>query len=456
MATRARSWWWMLAPWPAAFWAGCPDEAGTDALFDIEAAVSEAVPTVVDVRWEVDAEAPEDARIEFGPDDGYGMVAPVELDDGAPYEALLLGSPQSTDVHYRVVATVGGEELASDDRVVSTGTLPASLPELTVEVDGEGVDEGGFLVTSTFTEPGGAAIIDRQGRFVWWHSVFDEDAQISRARLSDDRSSMLYWTVNLRDPASDGVAQELVEVALDGTVLRRVSLDLGHHDFCTLPDGTVAYLEYDERPAPGTGEPVVGDRVVELAPDGTTTTIYSVWRDFEYEPGEPLPGQEWSHCNALDYLEEEDAYLVSSLGFDSLFLVDRADGELRWVLGGDETDFDGADDLFSHQHQFELLGDEVLVFDNGAPERHASRVVGLSLDTREMVAEQTWSYDPEPEVYVFSLVDVHRFDSGHTLVTFSTAGQIDELDAEGELVWRLNLDLGGVVGYVTHHDSLYP
>ena len=52
--------------------------------------------------------------------------------------------------------------------------------------------------------------------------------------------------------------------------------------------------------------------------------------------------------------------------------------------------------------------------------------------------------------------DVHRFDSGNTMVAFSTGGQLDEIDADGELVWRLNLDLGGAVGYVLAVDSLYP
>ena len=70
-------------------------------------------------------------------------------------------------------------------------------------------------------------------------------------------------------------------------------------------------------------------------------------------------------------------------------------------------------------------------------------------------AELIWSYAPSPTVFSFSLGDVSRLENGNTMVTFSNQGQIDEVDASGEVQWRLNASLGGAVGYATFMEDLY-
>ncbi len=54
-----------------------------------------------------------------------------------------------------------------------------------------------------------------------------------------------------------------------------------------------------------------------------------------------------------------------------------------------------------------------------------------------------------------SLGDVHRFDSGNTLITYSYNGQIQEVTPGGEPVWTLTASAGGVISYVTPVESLY-
>jgi len=46
--------------------------------------------------------------------------------------------------------------------------------------------------------------------------------------------------------------------------------------------------------------------------------------------------------------------------------------------------------------------------------------------------------------------------NGNLLVTWATAGQMEEITPEGELVWQPKAALGGGFGYTTHMDSLYP
>ena len=156
-------------------------------------------------------------------------------------------------------------------------------------------------------------------------------------------------------------------------------------------------------------------------------------------------------------MADEDAYYVSSLGLSMIVKVARSTGEMEWALGGVESDFldefDGAL-FFTHQHQFERVGQNLLVFDNGDASRSANQVLEFELDEETGTATEVWAYQPETDVFSFSLGDVSRLENGNTLVTYSNQGQIDEVNADGEVVWRLNFELGGAIGYLTPLVSL--
>jgi len=54
------------------------------------------------------------------------------------------------------------------------------------------------------------------------------------------------------------------------------------------------------------------------------------------------------------------------------------------------------------------------------------------------------------------LGDVRRFEDGNTLVTWSTAGQLEESNHDRDVLWRLNIDeLGAGFAYVTWLESFY-
>jgi hypothetical protein len=422
-----------------------------DGAFEIEAAVSDAIPTVITVEWSTDLDGADSARLEFGPDDGYGRGAPVDLAEGPPFETVLLGNKPSTDVHFRVVVESGGVATRSEDRILTTGSVPTGLPDLSVEAPGSFAD--GYLVTSLFAVAPAAVIVDRDGEYVWWYEAPSEDFQISHAQLTADRQHVVFWSVNVSGGAggSSHADQELIRVSLDGTQVDTRSVADGHHDFTTMPDGGIAYIEYDVR------EGEEGDRIIEIDPGGDEWEVWSVWDDFD-SGGAGGPGTTFSHCNALDYYEDEDAFYVSSLGLGSLMKVDRAAGELVWAMGGDDSDFilgDGSTDFFDKNHQFHRLEDSILVFVNGNEHTNCSEVREYGYDDGGGPAELIWSYMPSPCVYSFSLGDASRLETGHTLATFSNQGQIDEVDEEGDLVWRLNAGLGGALGYATFLEDLY-
>jgi len=430
----------------------CTEEGAEDGSFEIEAAVSEVIATVVTVTWSADFDEIDDAYVEFGPDDAYGRVAPVDLSDGPPYESVLLGSKPASEVHFRAGGEAGGEIVTSHDQVATTGAVPSDLPEMSTETMAE-VDDG-FIVTSTFAVAPGAVILDRDGEYVWWYEAPSDDFQVGRAQMTEDRQHVIFWSVNLAGGPDGGsqADQELVRVSVDGTQVDTRSVPDGHHDFTVMPDGGITYIEYDVRD----GEE--GDRIVEVSPDGTETEIWSVWDDFESTGETGGPGETFSHFNAIDYYADEDAFYVSSLGLECLFKIDRGSGELHWTMSGDHSDFtlaDGDTQLFDRNHQFHRLDGSMLVFVNGDEQTNCSDAREYAYEDGGGEVELIWSYTPDPSVFTFSLGDVARLDSGNTMVTFSNQGQIDEVDGDGDVAWRLSAEMGGAVGYATFLQDLY-
>ena len=435
------------------------DVAGAPQVSLIDAVVSEVIPTVVTVTWTVDGGELDGTYAEFGPDDDYGHRAPgIPVGEDGTYEAFLLGNKPLSTVHFRVVAEngVGGDATDDDSRVL--GAAPAELPGTAVTVEDADRAVAGYLVTTVLTNPSWAVIQDTDGEFVWWHQPDGEWDQIliSRALLSVDGRSLLY--VAASTAVGEGGERVLVRVRLDGTEVETLSVPGAHHDFVELPDGTVATIQNDSRTVED--QLVTGDRILEIDGGGNTSTIWTVWDHAEYDPEfEPGVGNEWTHANALDYDPAEDAYYLSIRSFDTIWKIDRASGDVLWKLGGELSDFEmagGDTEFFEWQHQFQILEDGIVVFDNRAPPGLTSRVVEYALDWPNYTGEEIGYYVTTPTLYCVGYGDVTRLDSGDTLVTWSSNGMVDHATPEGDLVWRLNLDLGGALGFASFHEDLYP
>src|SRR5207244_4282045 len=67
----------------------------------------------------------------------------------------------------------------------------------------------------------------------------------------------------------------LRHIGFDGSVLPSVDVAGGHTDFVQLADGTIGALSWDIRDVGGTR--YLGDRLLEIDPDGTTREVWNVW-----------------------------------------------------------------------------------------------------------------------------------------------------------------------------------
>lgn len=318
-------------------------------------------------------------------------------------------------------------------------TPPNTLPTVTVETFGDNPPAEGCVLTTIIAGQPMVVVLDLEGHYLWWHTPGPDIEKLTRAWLSRVSEHVIYL---------DGIDGDssLVFTDLDGVKLGHIPAPDATHDFLELPDGTLAVIALDSREVDG--DDVDGHRIVEYALNGTSTEIFTVWDHEEYDGETPLNADLWSHCNALDYLASSDEYLLSCLGFSTLYRIDRATGDVVSRIGGDRSDLELlTGELFHHQHQFQLLDDGLLVFDNGQVTEMSSRVVEYGVDEDAGTLTQRWQYHADPPMLTGCLGDVTRFDSGETMVIWGSSGMIELLDADGSVTHRLNMALGGGLGY---------
>ncbi len=454
----------------AAGQAGVSPEGGAviDDHFSVSTALSSVIPTVATVTWSIEGVTSlDEAHIDFGKSSGtYGMTAPAQVDGAGPWQTILIGMKPSTEYHFRITARSGAQSYVSASRTVTTGNVEPKLPTASVTMNDASKHAQGFMLTTMLAVPPAAVILDSDGDYVWWYlpPTPDRDLELSRARMTADHQWVYMWSVNLLstgdNPGGPGTVgslnQRIIKVRIDGSDEQEVSIPNGHHDFTILPDGTIGYIEYDVRTVDS--RTVAGDRLMERKPDGSTTEIYSVWNDFQYD-GQPIPeGAGWCHANFLEYHEDENVYYMGSKTFGSILKIDRATGKLLHAFGGTHSDFTvstGGTTPYEDQHGFQVQGNDLLVFDNGPQQRMSSRSVEYTFDESSKLMTLVWSYTPSPTLFNFSMGNALHLPNGNRLVSFAISGQVDEVDSSSNLVWRLNLGLGGALGYVTWKESLY-
>jgi hypothetical protein len=416
---------------------------------NVVATVSEQIATVVTVRWTTSV--PTTGYVEFGPTRQLGVRTPVETTPAQDHTALLLGLTADAPAYFRAVSAENGAAVAGGDvDTIRTGNLPVGLPQPTVS--GTGFD--GFVVVPILGVTTAVTILDAQGNVVWYHGD-DRKLDFYRARLSVDGKSLLYNAAKISgEPLA---TSELVRVSLDGAQSTSIPIPFLAHDFVEHPDGTLAAIAFEDR-QDADGNRVRGNKLVEVAPDGTQSTVWTSWNCFDpvAVPGDD-PQQGWTFANALDYDAATDAYYVGMRNFSSIAKVNRTTGACEWVLGlyGSTFTFASGAGRFLHEHQFDVRGDHILVMDNDGAPGDVSRVLEYQLDFATMTATQVWSYTATPSVYTFVLGEPIRLADGGTFVNWSTAGQMERLDAGGNSVWKLNTDAGFAFGFQTLTTSLY-
>lgn len=411
-------------------------DTGASSFLNLTAAPADDIPTVVRVTWST-AEATE-GWVTYAP---KGEADPIRVTatGTTDHEALLFGlAPETT---YTV--NVGADNEVSAPIDVTTGERPRDLPDLTAYTVTDEAAPGFFAVGMVSASSIGA-IVDHDGNYVWWYRIPDATNYVTRVLRSVDGRSVL---VNSAPAAGDddSAQHRVYRVSYDGSEVETIELPLHHHDYCELPDGSIGFLAFDYQTVDGAR--VNGDKLMERAPDGTVRQIWSAWDWYDYaDYQDTSAGTEFVHANVVKYDAATDSYIVGLRNVGGLVRIDRDSGEITEHLGGNGSDYTFTTGTpLSGQHSFTMLDDGFVVLDNRDDTDEPSRAAQFRLSGGTM--EEVWSYTSPAGYHEFGLGDAVRMPSGNTKIVWSSSGELNEVTPEGELIWKLNLDVGTGFGY---------
>ncbi len=256
-----------------------------------------------------------------------------------------------------------------------------------------------------------------------------------------------------------------------------------HHEIDELPSGNFVVLGTELRTidnyytsetnpnAPRKTQNVIGDQIIEFQRDGKI-----VWRWNAFEHLEPFkigyrlfsgywmrrgfPNTvDWTHANGLLYNEQDDSLLVSMRQQDAILKIDRASGEIRWILGEPSAwsaklqncllKPKGDIRWFYHQHApTPTPANTLLLFDNGIYQTHPfnpavppaksySRAVEYAIDEENMTVREVWFSEKQGDddaAVSFAMGDVDWLPkTGNVLVAYGFLLPRDEID---KITWK--------------------
>ncbi|TCC00697.1 hypothetical protein E0H26_02285 [Micromonospora zingiberis] len=245
------------------------------------------------------------------------------------------------------------------------------------------------------------------------------------------------------------------------TVTARNGFHADRHEFLLTRRGTALFLASRAEPAdlrayggPADGAILNGEvQEVDLA---TGDLVFS-WNVREHvDPAESrVPAaQAWStggvwdayHLNSIDEGPDGEL-LISSRNMSTVYAVGRAGGEIRWRLGGAQSDFSfGPQASFSWQHDARFrVGNRIGLFDNGCCEQSGgtpgqqSRGLVLQLDLDQRTATVERAYPHRPPVYASSAGSLQGLPDGNEFVGWGQSQYYSEYAGDGRLLYEARM-----------------
>ena len=230
--------------------------------------------------------------------------------------------------------------------------------------------------------------------------------------------------------------------------------------------------------------PWVGDKIVEW--DKDTKEIVWEWNTFDnysmldydtygdtWYQGFYDGRYDWTHINAIDYSESENAVYTSCRHLSRITKIDYNTGESIWDMGLDmpSGDVECGENLgFTFQHSITLLENgNILTLDNGNISETindtpypTTRALEISINENNNVCSALveWEYELSEELFGFASGNAQKLDNGNYLITtVGDGGTSLEVSPEHEIVWegKYNLSLpNGAVYRANRLSSLYP
>jgi hypothetical protein len=373
-------------------------------------------------------------------------VQPTDGEVALPVFGLL----PDTTYELRLIAYGKGGTVSSEPLQITTGSLPADLPQYRA---GGPAPSPGYVLFSTGTY---GVVIDNTGRVVWYVRFGDQPSLNFQAQPNGRYVARPFTP----DP-SDGV----LEFDPLGSITRRLGCARGlrprFHDVLVQPDGAYWLMCDETRVMDLTGvggipaAAVTGTVVQHIDAAGGLAFEWSPFDHFEITDVDAEarsgPMVNWTHGNALD-LDAEGNLLISFRSLSEITKVDTRTGAVLWRMGGLRNEFTFPDPgpPFLRQHGMRVANGELVVLDN-LGEAEGSRAERYVLDEAGRTARLTGVFAPTPATRASLGGTTQSLPGRHTLVAFGDGGAVQEFDSDGAVVWEIE----GNAGYVFRAQRIF-
>lgn len=345
--------------------------------------------------------------------------------------------------------------------------LPADFPTLTATVKKPGITPG--LVGLTMFEfqdptmPRLQAMVDVNGVPVWTRASMATDIDLKR----QPNGSYTYARPVTPGPTQTG--SEIVELdsGFQEVATHRATglVDTDSHDSILAADGSKVFVSYEVNAATGRTDSVIQ----EVNADGD---VVFEWDSADLVAETVTPnqvGSDYAHINSIEIANGGEDFLASFRGLSAVLLIARQahdgfqPGDIVWKVGGRDSSLTFVDDALQGpcaQHSARQLPDgDVMIFDNGSvgvlgdgpncvdqadptgalETRAQSRVSVYHVDTTAHTATLVREYAPSGWFSWFMGSAQYFPANDHILVGWAaeTRALAEEVDADGEPVWRL-------------------
>jgi arylsulfotransferase ASST len=374
------------------------------------------------------------------------QVTPAIVPSGEDVQIPVLGLLPAAQYAFQVVVYGGSAEVAAPPFSFQTGALPADLPQYHA---GGADPSSGYVV---FAAGMYGLVIDNGGRVMWYHR-FPFGPGLNFQVQPTGR----YYARPSTPTAGD--FEPWIEIDPLGNVTRTFGCAGGlvarFHDLVAEADGSVWLLCDETRTMDLTAlggfanAQVTGSVVQHIAADGTLLFQWSAFDHFAITDLEAAdragPTVNWTHANALTF-DADGNLFVSFRSLSEITKIDPRTGGVIWRMGGLANQFTlQATTLpaFSRQHGLRVDGQFLLLLDN-AGDPAASRAERYRYDE---AAKQAWlvaSYASLPAVQALLGGTTQVLPGDRTLVAYGNGGRVEEYEASGAVVWRIE----GNPGYV--------
>jgi hypothetical protein len=353
----------------------------------------------------------------------------------------VLGLVPDTSYLLQALAWGGGELTGGRTLAFATGTLPGDLPQY---IAGGENPSPGYVA---FAAGPYGIVIDNAGRVVWYHRFEPLGPGLNFQAQPTGRY------VARPPPVSPSVPAPWIEIDPLGAVTRTLfcanGLQSRFHDLLLESDGSYWILCDESRvmdlSARG-GDPgaLVTGTVVQHV--GGTGELLFHWSAFDHFDITDLdlaertgPIVNWTHANALD-LDADGNLVVSFRSLSEITKIDTRTGQVIWRMGGRRNQFTfmgAAVPAFARQHGVRMTGTaDMLLFDNfGDPA--GSTAERYIIDAAARRARLVSSYAATPAVTAQLGGTTQNLANGRVLVSFGSGARVEEYDASGTVVWRI-------------------